>query len=113
MLPPGKSKPRRRKVLVAVAIALWAYLGSYLFLSFRGRYEPAVIGANGVKYYDWAPAGFVEGYRWRSGIRNFYLPLYSLDRAFWHQPNEAHWFKYPRHVPDSVDDVWRAWHEGK
>jgi hypothetical protein len=43
-------------------------------LSFRGRYEPASIGLNGVKDFDWAPSGFVHDYRWRWPLVTFYLP---------------------------------------
>ena len=34
--------------------ALGLYLASYLFLSVQGRFEPSIIGLNGVKEYAWA-----------------------------------------------------------
>lgn len=42
------------------AAILIAYLTAYAILSVRGRYEPSVVGLNGVKSYSWAPYGFYD-----------------------------------------------------
>jgi len=39
-----------------------------------------------VKWYDWAPDGFVNGYHWNAATWRFYYPLWRMDRRFWHQP---------------------------
>ena len=74
--------------ITLLAIA-FAYFGSYVRRSNRGMYEPAVVGADGVKWYDWAPEGLVEGYRWDTPAMWFYYPLWRMDRRFWHPPLRA------------------------
>jgi hypothetical protein len=68
---------RVRKWVGVAAVVISVYAGSYLVLSMNGRYEPAVIGINYVKFYQWAPKGFVDHYRWRRGWIYFYYPLYT------------------------------------
>ena len=69
----------------AVFVTLLAiYAGVYLAMSANGRYEPAVIGLDHVKWYSWAPAGFVHDYRWNPAMESVFLPLWSLDIWLWH-----------------------------
>jgi hypothetical protein len=80
---------RRKLIFGAISILFLAYAGSYLALSLRGRYEPAVIGLNGVKWYHWAPNGFVNEFRWHQGVMLVYYPLYILDIRVWHTSDKA------------------------
>lgn len=69
----------------AVFVALLViYVGVYVVLSANGRYEPALLGLDHVKLYSWAPAGFVDDYRWNSGMMRAFLPLWYLDIRLWH-----------------------------
>jgi hypothetical protein len=78
---------RRRKVLnVFLVFLILSYPVSYIWRSLQGRYEPALIGLNGVKVYGWAPRGFVDDYKWRRGIRLVYAPLSFIDDRLWHRP---------------------------
>lgn len=98
-----------RRIAVGCGLFLICYVGSYVCLSAYGRFEPSFIGLNGVKAYDWAPAGVVKHYRWRWGIIKFYLPLWYADRMFWHR-EEAVWRGgYPIHEPKDIGEVYRAW----
>jgi hypothetical protein len=93
-----------RWLAIALVPLLGLYVGSYLALSLRGRYEPSVWGLNGVKWYSWAPAGFVEDLHWNHPIRITYLPLYCLDTQFWHREGyrerdgkyPIHWIEPPK-----------------
>lgn len=86
-----------RKLVIGIALGLILlfYVGSYALLSSHGRYEPAAFGLNGVKWYAWAPSGFVENFRWSPNLIRVYLPLYALDCRFWHTWDEAEDGVYP------------------
>jgi len=84
--------------------------------SSRGRYEPAVIGLGGVKWYDWAPQGFVTDFRWNNDlVRFYYYPLWRLDRRFWHKPIHGPGVNYPINypvnevAPEDIGQVFQAW----
>jgi hypothetical protein len=110
-------KPRTKKIVrlfgIAVLMLLLLYVGSYAALSVGGRYEPAGIGLNGVKFYAWAPRGFVKDYVWNHPLQCVYFPLYVLDIDFWHpivpRYEEEH-SKYPINKVKSEDigKVFRA-----
>jgi len=69
----------------AVLVTLFGiYAGVYVVLSANGRYEPGVLGIDHVKWYSWAPVGFVHDYRWNYPMMRTFLPLYSLDVQVWH-----------------------------
>ena len=68
----------------ATVMLLVIYAGVYVVLSANGRYEPAVLRLNHVKWYSWAPAGFVHDYDWNSGMLRVFLPLWYLDVRLWH-----------------------------
>ena len=117
---PAWLRPRfgLRLLFVAMTLAgvVLAYVGSYVARSARGRYEPMVIGLGGVKWYDWAPAGFVEEYDWKWNDSHVwcYYPLWRLDRRFWHPSiQDAASTAYPvDEVPDDeIGKVYRAWNE--
>src|SRR5438093_8777021 len=86
-----------KKFLVpaTLTLGLFVYVGSYLWRSTRGRYEPAAIGLNGVKWYSWAPSGYVTDFRWNHTLMLVYCPLYFLDTRFWHTSDEAYGSRYP------------------
>ncbi len=99
---------RRLTCLLCVLFALYA--GSYLWLSFRGRYEPAVVGSAGVKWYAWAPEGFVTDFLPNGKLKNFFLPLYFLDTRLWHTSGDAWSGDYPVHYvsKEDIGIVYRA-----
>lgn len=94
-----------------VAAGLTIYVVSYLCLSVNGRFEPSVIGTNGVKCYDWAPYGFVDDYRWNRPLMVFFLPLHALDDRCWHTSDDAYDGRYPVNVLRRQDvGIWyRKW----
>jgi hypothetical protein len=87
------------------------YVGSYLYLSEHGRYEPVSVSMAGIQWYGWAPEGFAQGgmlkrgkvirrLKWDQHLMIAYLPLLFVDWKLWHQdiqPGEK--TKYP------VDEV--------
>jgi hypothetical protein len=67
---------RTLMVVIALLAIPLAYAGPYISRSRRGCYKPAIIGLSGVKSYDWAPAGFVDGYVWnRSSLEVLLSPV--------------------------------------
>jgi hypothetical protein len=107
-----------RLLFVAVTLAgiVAAYVGSYVARSSRGRYEPTTIGLGGVKWYNWAPAGFVEEYEWKwDEARNWcYYPLWRLDRRFWHPSldgSEKTIYAVDEVPDEEIGKVYRAWLE--
>jgi hypothetical protein len=105
--PNGIARRLRRMLPYLVAGAL-CYVGSYVCLSAFGRFQPAQIGTNGVKSYRWSPAGFHSGYRQRWALYRCFLPLYLLDRDFWHRERDAGIGKYPTSSP-STPAEWAEW----
>lgn len=74
-----------RYSLLVGLLLISAYPGSYVALSCQGRYEGAVYGLDGPKWYSWAPRGFVDDRRWNGPPMYFYRPLYLLDEWYWHK----------------------------
>ena len=85
-----------RTIVVIVALSLYPL--SYVALSLNGIYYPAVIGLNGVKWYDWAPLGSYSRstYEWRMPILVVYFPLWYADKKYWHTSDLVHSGDYPR-----------------
>jgi hypothetical protein len=75
-------KNRRITFLVVGLLVVAAYVFSYVLISARGRFEPSLIGLNGVKRYGWAPEGFVSEFKWSRPKLLFYYPLYLIDTRF-------------------------------
>ena len=108
-------KPRTKRIVktfgIVVLTLLVLYVGTYVALSLGGRYEPAGIGLNGVKFYAWAPRGFVTDYVWNHPLMCLYLPLYGLDIHLWHSTLagwEAEYSKYPVNKVES-EDTWKVY----
>jgi len=102
----------KKHVVVATLLSgLFFYVGSYLWRSTHGRYEPAAIGLNGVKWYHWAPSGFVADFRWNRTLMGVYHPLFFLDTRFWHTSDEACRKRYPINevATEDIGKVYRAW----
>ena len=76
------------------------YVFSYVSLSVAGRYEPAAWGTGGVKWYSWAPAGFVRSKDlvWRRYMIVMFYPLYKLDTKLWHTEEKMFKKTYPANV---------------
>jgi hypothetical protein len=93
---------QRSRVITVLAFLLVCYLGSYLLLTLRGRYEPVTIGLNGANAYAWAPENFTHDFRWDRFKIAFYLPLYCLDAQFWHTRAAVRTGRYPMDVPPKL-----------
>jgi hypothetical protein len=87
-------KANRLAAIVCILLAL-IYVGTYGILSLGGRYEPAAWGLAGVKWYAWAPRGFVRDYHWNRALMWTFLPLYYLDTRFWHTEDAMDSGDYP------------------
>ncbi len=103
---------RSTKRIIALSACLLSslYTGSYAWLSSEGRYEPAVFGTGGVKWYRWAPKGFMEGFT-ETRFSKIYLPLWALDHHYWHTSDEAHDGHYPINEvkKEDIGKVYRAY----
>jgi hypothetical protein len=73
----------RYTIPVSVTL-LVTYVGVYLILSANGCYEPGTRGIDGVKWYSWAPVGYVRGDRWNDSMMWTFAPLYFADARLWH-----------------------------
>ena len=73
---------KKRKIILAMIMALLAYIGSYMILSVQGQYVPKAWGLYWVKFYWWAPRGFVSGpagIEARPAFYYFFFPLWVFD----------------------------------
>ncbi len=95
----------KAKITAVLGSLLAIYVAVYVVLSFGGRYEPAVIGLNGVKCHMWAPHGFYAAFTWRQTPTIVFLPLYWTDTRLWHTSDGAYSGQYPITDVDS-DDIW-------
>jgi hypothetical protein len=87
---------RTPKLLATMLVALiLLYAGTYYVLSLNGRYEPAVWGPDGPKWYSWAPAGFVQDLMWNEPLILTFYPLWRLDIRYWHTCDDAYSGRYP------------------
>lgn len=101
----------RRLIQFALITVVGGYILSYLVLSLQGRYEPSAIGLNGVKWYQWAPSGFVTDFRWNRSMSTGFLPLHFLDTKLWHTADSAYSKRYPVNEVSAseIGRVYRAW----
>ena len=88
---------------IVLVLLFAAYIGSYVALSVNGRFEPGVIGLHGVKWYEWAPDGFVANYKWNVTLLRIYCVPYYFDRRFWHTSMNALSGKYPTDFVEEKD----------
>jgi len=58
------------------------YLGSYAYLSERGRYEVNEYSWGGLIHLGWFPEGFHS--KWQVPLTFIYFPLLYLDWELWH-----------------------------
>jgi len=77
--------------------SLVAYIVVYIVLTTKGSYQPAVIGLNGIKSYEWAPLGFYtdnhqqnfngpkENGNWNGIMLRSFFPLWYIDIHFSHK----------------------------
>lgn len=88
-----------KKLLLAspLMLAAFLYVGNYMRLSMQGCYEPGTIGPSGVKWYVWAPKGFMTDFKWNKRLTRAYQPLLLLDSQLWHRSEDAYDGKYPIH----------------
>ncbi len=83
----------------AIMVFLLIYVSSYVVISSYGIYRPAVIGTNGIKWWEWSPLGFVsEGYSDRKIVSISYYPLAVVDRMFWHKSDGAYYGTCDTHI---------------
>jgi len=82
---------------IVLILALASYIGMYVRLSLHGRYEPACIGLGGVKWYDWAPQGFVTGWTWHPAPMLLFAPCYAWDLHCWHTQSQCLSGRFPMH----------------
>lgn len=75
------------KTIIALLIA--AYVGSYLYFSLKGRYQPIGITLEGKTVRAWAPQGFMENFQYTEVLPRLYLPLLVIDRKYWHTADKA------------------------
>ena len=75
------------KTIIALLIA--AYVGSYLYFSLKGRYQPIGITLEGKTVRAWAPQGFMENFQYTEVLPRLYLPLLVIDRKYWHTAEAA------------------------
>ena len=97
---------------IAIALGfLFVYVGGYLILSVSGRFEPEAIGLNGVKWYAWAPQGFVHNFRWSKPLKLVFTPLWIADTRLWHTSGKAESGRYPVDRVDqkNIGKVYQAW----
>jgi hypothetical protein len=97
--------------VIVVAACACLYCGSYLLCSVQGRFEPMIIGLNGVKCYSWAPRGFCHEYKWNHKRERLYYGLWFLDTHLWHRSDLSTDSRYPKNEPADILDVYRAWKE--
>jgi hypothetical protein len=103
-----KRKKLWLSVLVGLSVLLAIYAGSYIALSAGGRYEPASIGLAGVRWYAWAPHGFVDAYRWKYWPLLIYAPLAYFDAWLWHPPGNPPPRNYPINQVEP-QDIWKVY----
>jgi hypothetical protein len=99
-------KRRRTAIGAVVSLLLAGYMSVYAVLSYYGRYEPATIGLNGVKWHSWAPRGFYADLTWRQEPLMFFAPLYWADTCLWHTDGKVDSGRYPVTEVDPKD-IWK------
>ncbi len=99
-------KMKRKTIILTVGALLGLYVGSYAVLSSHGQYVPGGWGLGWVKWYVWAPYGFVSGPAGtgqRRFIQTVYLPLWQVDWRLIHTSDRAGEGKLP--INTMLDDA--------
>ena len=89
-------KVRLKQLSFVLACVLAFYVGSYLYLSVHGRYEPILTDINRIEAYGWAPEGFfqrgllrggkpIQREKWNATLIHAYMPLWFADIWYWHK----------------------------
>ena len=102
-------RKRNLKWIDLGALTALVYVGSYIYASANGRFEPGIIGLNGVKCYEWAPKGFVHEFRWNRKLWCFHAPLCVLDMHLWHTSPKDGPYPINEVAPKDIGKVYRAW----
>jgi hypothetical protein len=79
-------------ILLAIAVT---YVGTYLCLTLKGRYETTSWGTSSLVYYAWMPAGFARPGKINVPLLRAFTPLYWLDVEYWHTMDRADSGRYP------------------
>ncbi len=103
-------KPMRNRWVAGVLYVWGAYTLLYIALSLNGRYEPSIIGLNGVKCYDWAPKGFVRDYKWSSAMMRTFSLYHMLDNQLWHKYGSLEEIGHRPVNEVKVEDIWKVYH---
>jgi len=91
-------KMKKNIILPSVAALLVLYMGSYALLSSLGQYVPGCWGLGWVKWYIWAPRGFVSGPMGTEHNRTLpvmFLPLWWIDMQLVHKSDQLPDERYP------------------
>lgn len=99
---------RPRQILLAFISVVSFYIGSYLYLSARGRFEPYLLDLRGVTGYSWYPEGFTGDFRmeWEDSLQIVYRPLWAADERMWHTSMDAWTGKYPVNKPGRYEALY-------
>ena len=105
----------KRITAIVISAAFVLYLGSYTVLSVKGQYVPFAWGIAWVKWYGWAPCGFVsgpEGIKQRRVLQFLYCPLWLIDCRLIHTSDKALDGKYPINTKlDTELQEWEKWYK--
>ena len=70
-------KGRAKLPIAIIFLLLCLYVGTYVSMSVKGRYEPISIGLDHVHAWGWAPAGFMC----RNGTWNIATPCNRMPQT--------------------------------
>jgi hypothetical protein len=104
-------KNRMTTSLIVSLLLVTCYVACYVCLSTQGRFEPSLVGLNGVKRYEWAPDGFVNEFKWSRPKLIFYYPLHVIDMRYFHLSEDAYSGRFPINEvsEDEIGTVYQAW----
>jgi len=101
-------KMKKRILLTCITAFLLLYVGSYALLSSQGQYVPGAWGLGWVKWYIWAPHGFVSGpmgTEHNRTLQGMFLPLWWIDMQCIHTSDQLPDERYP--INTKLDDELR------
>ena len=78
-------KGKFKRIMIVVNALATVYVSIYVALSFAGTYRPGTVGVMGIKDWYWSPKYFAdESGRMRGELVYPFLPLFWLDKLYWH-----------------------------